>query len=111
MAKNYVQRGDTITLTAPYAVSSGGGLLVGGIFGVATADAAIGADVEAATVGVWDLAKASAQAWTQGVAVYWDNATKLVTTVSTNNTFIGYATQAAANPSATGRVKLVHATA
>ena len=28
--KNYVTRGDTVTVTAPYAVSAGGGLLVAG---------------------------------------------------------------------------------
>ena len=36
--KNYIQRGETVTVTAPYAVLSGGGLLVAGtghIFGVA----------------------------------------------------------------------------
>ena len=32
--KNFVQPGNTITLTAPYAVASGDGLLVGYIFGV-----------------------------------------------------------------------------
>ena len=32
--KNYVQPGNTITLTAPYAVASGDGLLVGAIFGI-----------------------------------------------------------------------------
>jgi len=39
--KNYVQPGKTITLAAPYAVSAGDGLLVGAIFGVATASATI----------------------------------------------------------------------
>ena len=33
--KNYIQPGNTITLTAPYDVNSGDGLLVGAIFGVA----------------------------------------------------------------------------
>ena len=33
--KNYVQPGNTITLTAPYTVASGDGLLVGSIFGIA----------------------------------------------------------------------------
>jgi len=37
--KNYVQPGNTITLTAPYAVASGDGLLVGAIFGVASGTA------------------------------------------------------------------------
>ena len=36
--KNYVQPGNTITLTAPYAVTSGDGFLVGSIFGVAAGD-------------------------------------------------------------------------
>ena len=38
--KNYVQPGNTITLTAPYAVASGDGLLVGSIFGIAAGAAA-----------------------------------------------------------------------
>jgi predicted RecA/RadA family phage recombinase len=33
--KNYVQEGDVLTLTAPYAVASGAGLQVGSIFGFA----------------------------------------------------------------------------
>ena len=40
--KNYVQPGNTITLTAPYAVTSGDGLLVGSIFGIASGAAALG---------------------------------------------------------------------
>lgn len=46
--KNYVQPGNTITLTAPDTVASGDGLIVGSIFGVA----AIGESVETALVGV-----------------------------------------------------------
>jgi len=34
MAKNYIQSGNVLTLTAPSDVSSGDGLLVGSIFGV-----------------------------------------------------------------------------
>jgi len=50
--KNYIQPGNTITLTAPYAVVSGDGLLVGSIFGIAAGDAAVGEPVETALVGV-----------------------------------------------------------
>ena len=39
--KNSVQPGNTMTLTAPYAVTSGDGLLVGSIFGIASGDAAL----------------------------------------------------------------------
>ena len=55
--KNYVQPGNTITLTAPYAVASGDGLLVGSIFGIAAGAAAIGEPVETALVGVFDITK------------------------------------------------------
>ena len=64
--KNYVQPGNTITLTAPYDVASGDGLLVGSIFGVATGAAANGEAIEAALVGVFDLKKVGSQAWAVG---------------------------------------------
>ena len=103
--KNFVQEGGTITLTAPYAVASGAGLLVGTIFGVAKSAAANAAPVEASIRGVFDLAKA-AGALTQGAKVYWDNAAKNVTATSAGNTLIGAVTQAAAGGDATARVLL-----
>ncbi len=48
--KNFVQPGNTITLTAPYAVASGDGLLVGSIFGIAAGAAALGEPVETSLV-------------------------------------------------------------
>ncbi len=60
--KTYVQPGNTITLTAPYAVASGDGLLVGSIFGIAAGDAAIAEPVETALVGVFDITKVGSQA-------------------------------------------------
>ncbi|MGF7178432.1 DUF2190 family protein [Azospirillum doebereinerae] len=104
--KNYVQDGTTVSLTAPYDVASGGGLLVGALFGVAMSAAANGAAVQAVTRGVVTLPKTNAQAWTQGVKVYWDNTAKEATTASSSNTLIGCALVAAANPSATGTVRL-----
>jgi predicted RecA/RadA family phage recombinase len=73
---------------------------------VATADAGNGATVEAQITGVVELAKVSAQAWTVGALIYWDNAARLATTVSTSNKLIGVATAVAQNPSSTGRVRL-----
>ena len=72
--KNYVQPGKTITLAAPYAVAAGDGLLVGAIFGVATAAAGNGEAVEAVLVGVFDLKKTASQAWAgcrRGVGRNW----------------------------------------
>ena len=60
--KNFIQPGDTLTLTAPAALSSGDGFQVGSIFAVACADAESGASVEGATKGVFDLTKTSAEA-------------------------------------------------
>jgi len=106
--KNYVQPGNTITLTAPYAVASGDGLLVGSVFGVASGDAANGTSVEAALVGVFDLKKVASQAWAVGDKVYWDNTNKEATKTATSNTLIGVATEAVANGAGdvVGRVRL-----
>lgn len=104
--KNYVQKGKTLTLPAPYDRVSGQGALVGSIFGVAANDVLSGANGEFEVTGVYDLAKTSAQAWTVGALIYWDDTNKVATTTSTSNKLIGVAVAVAANPSATGRVRL-----
>jgi predicted RecA/RadA family phage recombinase len=105
MAKNFVQPGETLPLTAPYDVVSGGGFLIGSLFAVALVTAASGSAVEGKTTGVFDLAKASG-AVTAGQKIYWDNTAKNCTTTATSNTMIGVATQAAASGDATVRVRL-----
>lgn len=106
--KTYVQDGHQVTVAAPYAVSSGGGALVGSLFGIAMSDAASGADVVLQTSGVVTHAKTSAQAWTVGARIYWDDSAKVMTTAAASgaNKLVGVATAAAANPSATGTVLL-----
>jgi predicted RecA/RadA family phage recombinase len=105
--KNFIQRGGTITVPAPYDVSSGDGVLIGDIFGVAQFDAKSGDDVEIATTGVFELAKTSAQAWASvGTALYWDASDKVVTSTASTNKLIGVNLVAAANPSDTGTVRL-----
>lgn len=95
--KNYVQDGGTINVAAPYAVASGGGALVGVLFGVAQSAAASGAEVPLVVTGVFTLPKAASQAWTVGARVYWDNTNKVCTTTASGNTLIGIATRAVAN--------------
>lgn len=104
--KTYVQKGDTLALTAPYDVAAGAGFKVGNIIAVATSAALSGATVEGLTEGVLDVNKTSAQAWTVGALVYWDDTAKEFTTTSTSNTKAGVAVAGAANPSSTGRVRL-----
>lgn len=103
--KNYVHHGDTVELTAPYAVSSGGGCKVGSIFGVAVNDVASGAKGVFRRVGVHDLAKATG-AVSQGAKIYWDDAAKNVTTTVGSNLLIGVAEDAALSGDATARVIL-----
>jgi predicted RecA/RadA family phage recombinase len=108
MARNHVQPGNTITLIAPYTVSSGDGLLIGSIFGIASGDAESGAEVEAVLVGVFDLKKVGTQAWTAGDKIYWDDTNKQTTKTATGNTLIGVALEAVAGGAddTTGRVRL-----
>jgi predicted RecA/RadA family phage recombinase len=104
--RNFVQPGDVVTLTAPYAVASGGGLLVGVLFGVATSSADENDLVEAKLTGVFELPKIAAQAWAEGERVYWENSDKKCTTSPVGTTLIGVAVAVADNPSDTGIVRL-----
>lgn len=106
--RNYVQAGETITVTAPGTTKSGDLVVVGTLAGVAVTDAASGQAVEIKTTGVFDIAKTSAQAWTVGAAIFATAAGVATTEPGTSpaNTPIGAAVAAAANPSAIGRVRL-----
>jgi predicted RecA/RadA family phage recombinase len=103
---NFVEKGDSIQLVAPYAVASGGGALVGSIFGVATNAVASGATGDFLTAGVFDLTKSATVTPAQGGLAYWDNTAMSVTTVSSGNELIGTFTRAALAGDATTRVRL-----
>jgi len=97
--KNYVQEGKTITVTAPAAVTSGQLVVVGSIVGVAGFDAALGADVEVVTQGVFELPKIATDVINQGDKLYWDSGqAKLTKTAGTGSKpMVGVATAAAGN--------------
>lgn len=104
--KNCVQpNGSPLTLTAPRALASGDGFLVGAIFAVAASAAANGTPVEGEVHGVFTLPKATG-AITAGARVFWDNTNFVVTTTATSNFHIGCATAAAASGDATVNVNL-----
>lgn len=94
--KNFVQNGERITLAAPAAITSGDGVLVGDLFGVAEGSAASGADVVLVLEGVFTLPKA-AGVIALGANVYWNTTNKNVTTTSSGNKLIGNAFVAAAD--------------
>jgi predicted RecA/RadA family phage recombinase len=104
--KNYIQRGDTLTLLAPYNVASGAGFVVGAIFAIAACTVLAGSPVEGVREGVFTLPKTSAQAWTQGDKIYWDDVNKRCDSDSTVGLLIGAAGENATNPSAEGVVVL-----
>ncbi len=92
--KNYIQDGDTITVTAPATVASGDFVQVGRIRGVAVADASSGSPVELKTTGVFSIPKSGTEEFASvGLPVYCvlsGNGVKTVTTASgTSNVLVG----------------------
>lgn len=105
--KNFVQAGDIVSATAPYALTSGQGCLVGtALFGVATNDAGNGAAVELKTTGVFDISALSTDTGNAGARLYWDNANRRLTTTSSGNSFVGVLTATKANGDTTARIRL-----
>ncbi|SCM79961.1 conserved hypothetical protein [uncultured Pleomorphomonas sp.] len=105
--KNFIQPGKTLTLTAPVGGVIGGNFyFIGSAFGVAcgSADAGEKFDLDVSG-GVFELTKNSAEAWTEGAPIY-ATAAGVMTVTSTDNTKVGIAVAAAANPSGVGRVRL-----
>jgi len=104
---NYVQEGDTLTLTPGANVAAGAGYMFGtAIFGVATAAVTSGQPGEFITEGVVELAKTSALAIATGDLVYWVPGSSVVNKTTTSQRAVGVAVADAANPSATVLVKL-----
>lgn len=105
--KNFVQKGDVLTLTPAAAVTAGTGYLFGAaLFGVATNDVASGAAGEFVTEGVVTIAKTSALAIAVGDRLFWDATNSVVNKTSTAQQQVGIAVASAANPSATVAMKL-----
>lgn len=111
MAKNYLQSGNDIDLTAPTGgVTSGIGVLIGRLFSVAASTVAAALAFVGVTKGVWSLAKQAAQVWAVGDIIYWDDTNKRAdNAVAAGFRRIGVCVAAAANPSSTGKVRLDHA--
>ena len=106
--RNYVQPGDSITLTAAAAATSGDGVLVNNLFGIASGDAAIGESLVLTTEGVFTMSKPSTDVIAVGAVLYWDDSASLVTTDDNigANPRIGLAVTPAGNPSGTVNVRL-----
>ena len=107
MANNYKQPGDAVEFTSPTGGTvTGVPELIDAIFTVPAETVAVGLPVNCRVVGVFTLAKTSAQAWTEGQKIYWDDGNSRCDSTSTVGPLIGVAVAVAANPSATGLVRL-----
>ena len=104
--KTFVQPGLSVPLPMPYDRTSGQGVLVGALFGVAAVDTLSGITAEVATAGVFDITKEAPLVIAVGARVFWDNTNRRVTTTATANTAIGHAVVAAASADITVRMRL-----
>lgn len=105
--KNFIQKGDAITVPAPTGGAvSGRFCVIGSLIGIAATTAAEGADTTLETEGVFEYAKTSALAIAVGDKLYYDAANNVLNKTASGNTLVGIAVEAAANPSATVKVKL-----
>jgi predicted RecA/RadA family phage recombinase len=110
--KNFTETGDSFAFTAPYPLTSGQGVLVGALFGVAFANYALNeTNCRAGRVGTADLTKEPSLVIAFGVRVFWDNTNRRVTTTTTGNFCIGWAAEAAAGADTTVSVLLGNPTA
>lgn len=105
--KTFIQNGHVITITAPAGgVSSGEGVLVGSLFGIAAYAALEGESVEIAIGGVFEMPKDPTAVLAIGDSVAWDAAAKYVTAPGVGLYPIGAATAAAGPGVTTAAVRL-----
>ena len=88
MAKNNHRDGDTMTIIAAAALTSGSITVVGGVAGLVTADIALGAQGDILCFGVVKVPSASATTGSQGGEAYITPG-GLATSSSSGNTKIG----------------------
>lgn len=104
--RNFVQPGNAVTVPSPRDVASGEGILIDRLFGVAGTDAPSGGELVLHCEGVYDLPKATGEAFTLGNRVYWDATDGECTTASEDNFLIGVCVEAAGSAAPILRVRL-----
>ncbi len=105
--KTLIQPGNIITVTAPVGgVSSGDGVLIGSLFGVATYDAAEGESLEIQMTGVMSLPKLSTDNVAVGDPLYWDATNGQLTVTATDNKLVGVAVFAAGSGATSVEIRM-----
>ena len=98
--KNFRQTGDSINLTAPRDLKSGDIVIVGGITGVATGDAAKDEVTVVKRLGVFRVPVALGVSLDEGDSAYYLEATETITDTDAggSNVLVGYAVNQEACP-------------
>jgi predicted RecA/RadA family phage recombinase len=104
--RNFIQKGDALTITAGATLVAGQAVLVGGVLGVAAADCASGSKVSVVLEGVFSLPRITGAAWTAGQRVFWDASVSKLSAVSTGNVYAGLMANAPASGDTVGLVRL-----
>ena len=106
--KNSIHDGNVVNLIAPSGgVTSGVPVKIGNMIVVPITTAAQGETFAADRAGAFEVTKLNTATFAQGAPVYWDSTNNRATGVTTGNTFMGHALDAAANGDLTARVVLV----
>lgn len=105
--KNYIGKGDSIYIIAPFNVVSGQPLKIGNIFGFIGAPANSGDKVALHVVGEYGVTKVTTEVWAIGDLIYFDNDLKNFSKTNVSGGVkVGVATEVALNPSTTGKIRL-----
>jgi predicted RecA/RadA family phage recombinase len=109
--QNKFGSGEKVSVVVPSGgCTTGVGLLIGSLFGIANTTQVAGDTVSLDTEGEFDHIAAGAgsgQAWAVGDTIYWDNTAKQMTKTSTSNTKVGYATAVKLTTDVVGKINLV----
>ena len=108
--KTFIKPGDALELTTPGGgVTAGTPVQIGKLFVIPAVTGTLAAlpRFNGYVSGVFSLPKTSAQAWAEGDRIYWDAGNSRADNTASVGQLIGIATAAAANPSATGEVKIM----
>lgn len=105
MAKNYIQDGNTVRLTATKATTSGDVIVTENLIAIAVTDAAKNDAVVGLTTGVFTVKAKQADDIKQGAVLYWSD-TDGATLTADSNKRLGIAWKASGTSSAEVDVKI-----
>lgn len=106
MAKNSVQDGRYLTITAPTALTSGVAAIIENMFVIPLNTVQAGEEVTVTAEEVWELPKAAGTTGNALQRVYWDATNDVVTTTVGSNRLIGCLTEPAVNGATLCKVRL-----